>query len=70
MPQISIISTTKEYITVRIPRVLMGRVVGVHDRLTEAGALKILQAGMKEYRAGKTKPLTSLRSLRSNGHRI
>mgnify|MGYP001606799960 CR=1 FL=1 len=70
MPNIAILNTTKDYITVRIPRVLMERVVGTQDRLTEAGAFKILQAGMKEYREGRTNPLTSLRSLRSNGHRV
>ena len=66
----TIVKETKDYITIKIPRTLVRRAGFSSSFLTAAGALKILREGMKEYREGKTKKLTSLHSFRSNGHRV
>lgn len=70
MLNISIIKETKDYVTVRIPRLLAHRAGFISQELTEAEALRILREGMKEYRTSATKRLSSLRSLRGNGHRV
>jgi len=61
--RLQIIKQTKDYIFVRIPRQMMSR-VQTTGRLSEAQALRILNFGMAEYKAGKTKKLTSLKELR------
>ena len=61
--RLQIIKQTKDYIFVRIPRQMMSR-VQTTGRLSEAQALRILNSGMTEYKAGKTKKLTSLEELR------
>ena len=66
--QLQIIKQTKDYIFVKIPRLMMPRVRTVKT-LSEAQASKILIAGMAEYQVGKTKKLTSLKELR-HGHRV
>ncbi len=73
MKNISILEKTKDYVIVKLPSKLF-RVIekqtrlfksfDIIEELSEAEALKILQTGMAEYRAGKTKVLNSLHSLR------
>jgi len=65
MLQVSIIGTTKDYVTIRIPRTLMRGFAHDEEVLSESQALKILRSGMREYRLGKTKKLTSLKDLRN-----
>lgn len=61
--QLQIVKQTKDYIFVRIPRGMMPR-FSAGATLSEIQALKILNSGMSEYRAGKTKKLTLLKELR------
>ncbi|HLC94880.1 MAG TPA: hypothetical protein VJH89_00180, partial [Patescibacteria group bacterium] len=61
MQQVSIVHTTKNYVTFRVPRKFF------HEKivLSESDALAILRSGMREYRLGKTKKLASLKDLRN-----
>ena len=65
MNQISIVEKTNEYVVVRIPRRLAGNLGVSQSQLTGAEALRILQKGLREARAGKTKTLRSLKDLRA-----
>jgi len=62
---ISILEKTKDYVVLKIPRRLIGKIVLPKNQLSEADALRILKAGTAEYKHGKTRVLTSLRSLRN-----
>ena len=64
MQTISILEKNKDYIVIRVPRKLMDRMNFAAKELTESQALKILRIGMEEYKAKKTKKLTSLYDLR------
>lgn len=64
MNTISVLEKTKDFVVLKIPRRLMENMNFQKAALTEAEALKILRLGMTEYKAGKAKPLGSLRELR------
>ena len=64
MQAISILEKNKDYIVIKVPRKLMGRMNFAIEELTESQALKILRIGMEEYKAKKTKKLASLYDLR------
>lgn len=61
---ILVLEKIKNYIVIKIPRYFMDRINFGAPKLTKDKALKILKAGMKEYKQGKTKTLTSLKELR------
>lgn len=62
---ISILERTKDHIIVKISRRTLERFdLTQKDKLTEEEALKILRAGMLEYKKGGAKKLISLRELR------
>lgn len=59
-----IISTTEDYIVVKIPRKsLFGRKLSDKKTLTENEALRIFNAAKKDYHAGKLKEVESLTQL-------
>jgi len=59
-----IISTTDDYIVVKIPKKsLAGRKLSNRKELTEEEALKIFAAAQKDYQAGKLKEVESLAQL-------
>ncbi len=65
MSNISVLEKNKEYVVLRIPRKLLERAdISYKNALTETAALKVLRAGLLEYKQGKTRTLTSLRALR------
>ena len=64
MQTISILEKNKDYIVIKVPRKLMGRMNFAVEKLTESQALKILRIGMEEYKTKKTKKLASLYDLR------
>lgn len=64
MNSVAILERTKEYIVVKIPRRMLEENTIDKKVLTEVEALSILRAGMREYREGKAKRLSSLRELR------
>ena len=66
---ISIIKETKDFITIKMPRRFASQAGLIAPKLTETEALHILREGMREYKIGVTKSLTSLKTLR-NGHRV
>jgi len=69
MSSISVLERKKEYIVLKVPRKLLAGMSFVFEpkrELTETQALKILRAGMSEYRAGKTRTLSSLRDIRQD----
>ncbi|MBI4119078.1 MAG: hypothetical protein HY452_02340 [Parcubacteria group bacterium] len=62
---ISILETKKDYVVLKVPRRLMEKSnFQYYSTLNESDALRILRAGMREYKQGRTKVLKSLRSLR------
>jgi len=61
---ISVVEKTKDYIVVKIPRQLMDELHLRGPKFTAADALRVLRAGLLEYKAKKTKKLLSLRALR------
>lgn len=63
MNNIAILEKTKEYLVIKIPRRFFSEEV-LDASLKEENALKILKAGMREYKEKKTKALNSLRDLR------
>ena len=64
MRNLAVLEKTKEYLVIKVPRRLVRGIEFPEQQLTEAVAVKILRSGMREYRQGKTKALTSLRDLR------
>lgn len=56
-----LIETTKNWLVVRIPRKLICVRKGV--TLTMAKALEIFKKGKEEFKAGKLKPVSSLREI-------
>ena len=61
---ILVLEKTKNYIVIKIPRYFMDRINFGASKLVEDKALKILKAGMQEYKQGKTKIFASLKELR------
>lgn len=61
---ISVLETKKDYVVLKIPRRLIEKSEFEYSSFNESDALRILRAGMREYKQGKTKLLKSLRSLR------
>ncbi|MDP3764618.1 MAG: hypothetical protein Q8Q95_03290 [bacterium] len=61
---ISVLETKKDYVVLKIPRRLIERSDFKYSIFNENDALKILRAGMREYKQGQTKILKSLRGLR------
>ncbi len=61
---ISVLETKKDYVVLKIPRRLIKKSDFEYPVFSEDDALKILRAGMREYKQGKTQVLKSLRSLR------
>ena len=56
-----IISTTEDYIVVKIPRKsLVGRQLSGKKTLTENEALKIFNEAKKDYKAGRLKEIDNL----------
>ena len=60
---ISILETKKDYVVLKVPRRLIEKSNFQYSVFNEDDALKILRAGMREYKQGRTKVLKSLRSL-------
>mgnify|MGYP001582873435 CR=1 FL=1 len=61
---ISVLEAKKDYVVLKVPRRLIEKSEFEYSGFNENDALKILRAGMREYKQGKTKVLKSLRSLR------
>ena len=62
MNTITVLSKTKKYTLIKVPNNMVGSIIA-RPKLTEKEALRIMRAGMKEYRQGKTKILKSFQDL-------
>jgi len=64
MNKISVLEQKRDYVVLRVPRGFIDRPEVKKRIFNKDDALKILKAGVREYKNKKTKKLTSLAELR------